>query len=85
MSHNFIFTQPYTSGPYFKAPIPGTYPPQMTKLPVNGTSYATMPATMRTIAPAYHYPATVTTPWFVYPNTVAPQRQIWYHGVSTLL
>lgn len=78
MSYNIIYTMPYTGGPYYSVPIAGTYPPQNAKLPVNGTSVASMPA-------AYYY-QTAPVQYPVTTQYVAPtyyrQPQIWYHAVS---
>ncbi|KAF3762638.1 hypothetical protein M406DRAFT_72622 [Cryphonectria parasitica EP155] len=43
MATNIIYTRPYTGGPYYSLPVPGTYPPRNVRLPVNGTSIATLP------------------------------------------
>lgn len=40
---DIIYTQPWTGGPYYRVPIANTYPPQYARLPVNGTSVATLP------------------------------------------
>lgn len=79
MPFHVMDTTGLNGGPYYVVPVPGTYPPQQVRMPVNSTPIANMP-----VHHPFPGPPVITTPWVVYSNAPTPHRQphIYYHAVS---